>query len=150
MRLLRQVKLLKQRCSTLMQKNDVLVARQARKVRSLEEQMLQLDEVATSIKQVRDGLYPYGEYSRDKLFALQRSQAVLRRKIADLVMQRCQKNMEYEQCKIEQQQLMYGKRQLMKQSDKYEHLRKQGIRHRYLREVRIEENDTEERIACRK
>ncbi|CAM3854883.1 hypothetical protein SESI111939_04490 [Serratia silvae] len=112
--------------------------------------MNELDEAVALVKKIRDGLYPHGDYSREKLFAVQRSQAVLRRKMADLAMQRSQKDIEYERSGNEYQKLMLTQRQLAKKTDKYEFLRKQEIRQYYLKSVRIEENEAEEIIACLK
>lgn len=124
MSLLQQVKLLKQRYDLKTRLNDSLITKELRKKIRIEQDMQQLDEAVVSIKKMRDGLYPQGEFSRGKLFALQRSQAALRRKIAELAMQRAKKDKEHEECEKKAQVLTQYKHQLMKKTDKYEYLRK--------------------------
>jgi hypothetical protein len=150
MNLLRNISLLISRCDSNMRRNDALLIKQERQQLAIAQKVAVLQQQIQAIGQMRDGLHAQGELTREKLFALQRRQAGLRRKIAELKLQQSQQLKQQEESSKLQEQMLINKRKLLRQSNKYRYLYDRGKQQQRIIQRWAEENEIEETISCRR
>ncbi|WP_279051165.1 hypothetical protein [Cedecea davisae] len=130
-----------------LQRNDLLIAKNESVHRSLVAQINRIYEEISAIITLMKGLYPNGVLNKEKLLAIQRRQGALKRKLAEMKMQSSQLEHQQEDCEKQKKTLAEKRKILLKKMDKYQYLCTAERKQRRLREARVEESETEERIS---
>lgn len=129
------------------QRNDVLIAKNENIHRSLVAQINKAYEEMSAIVTLMRSLYPNGLLNKEKLLAIQRRQGALKRKLAEMKMQSSQLEHQQEDCEKQKSSLVEKRKVLLRKMDKYQYLCASERKKKRLKEARIEESDTEERIS---
>ena len=112
-------------------------------IKEIEAYRQEISALGTMIK----GLYLSGTVDKSGIYIARRRQAAFRRKIANLEMQIGQKKILLEKNVKEKQELVQKKKALQKKIDKYDHMVKILRQKKRLKELCIEEADTEEKLS---
>ncbi|EPF14999.1 MULTISPECIES: surface presentation of antigen type M protein [Cedecea] len=129
------------------QRNDLLIAKNESVHRSLSAQINKAYEEMSAIVALMKNLYPNGILNKEKLLAIQRRQGALKRKLAEMKMQSSQLEHQQEDCERQKSSLVEKRKILLRKMDKYQYLCTAERKQKRLREARIEESETEERIS---
>lgn len=146
----RKIKMLIARSEFNIQRNDLVLLKIESEYRELCLQIEHLTDEIQAITQLGRSLYPHGEINKEKLFGIQRRQAALKRKVADLKMQQAQIVLDKENCEKEKNVATTKRAGLLRQMDKYEYLFKLERQKKRIKDARIEESEIEERVSCLK
>lgn len=146
----RKIKTLITRSEFNIQRSDFLLLKKENEHRILSLKIEHLSDEMQAIAQLGRSLYPSGEINKEKLFGIQRRQAALKRKVAELKMQQSQIILEKESCEKEKVIIADKRKALLRQMDKYEYLFKLERKKKRLKDARVEESEIEERVSWQK
>ncbi|WP_156484903.1 hypothetical protein [Erwinia sp. ErVv1] len=127
--------------------NDLLLARNESEHRTITTRIDSIREEMIALVNLSRSLYPTGELTREQLLSIQRRQGGIKRKLADMKMQKAQISLELEACQQEKVELSDKRKSLIRKKDKYSYLHTTERHKKRLKDARIEESETEERIS---
>ncbi|MFP7609863.1 hypothetical protein [Serratia quinivorans] len=151
MSLLRNITLLLANYQHKVSREEQQLRRLNRQIRQVTDELQVLETERQGMKKFLREMLPQREIlSRALLFALQRKQSVVRRRLANIALEEGQQQRRLVEYQQQQAQALVRRKQLFRQTDKYQEL--QQTEKRKLRAViaRQEESDTEEIITWRK
>ena len=148
--MLREMKTLLGHVTLKIQRNDVLLNRKKIEHNTLITQIDIFDKEILAIEKLSQSLYPRGDTNKAKIFAVQRRQGSLKRKLADVKVQKSQKILEQEKCVQEHQAIVEKRKKLDRKIKKYESLQSKVRKNKCIRDARTEDNEIEERISWRR
>lgn len=148
--MLREMNTLVGHVALTIQRNDVLLNRKKAEQKTLVIQINMFEKEVSAIEKLSRSLYPGGETNKAKIFAIQRRQGALKRKLADIKVQKSQKMLEQDKCEQERQIIFEKIKQLNRKIKKYESLQSKIKKNKRIRDIRIEDNEIEERISWRR
>lgn len=131
-------------------RNNVLKSKKENEYQDIVAREDFLAQEIMAINKLSQGLYSCGVTNKERLFAIQRRQSTLKRKLADINMQVSQMVMAREHCEKEKRIIAERSKQLDRKMNKYQRL--MGIERKKIRakDVRIEEYEIEERISWKR
>ncbi len=148
--MLREMKTLVGHVALKIQRNDVLLNRKKNEHNTLITQIDSFEKEISAIEMLSRSLYPEGETNKAKIFAIQRRQGALKKKLADIKVQKSQKILEQEKCEQERLAIFEKRKLLDRKIKKYESLQHQVRKNKRIRDAKIEDNEIEERISWRR
>lgn len=148
--MLREMKTLVGHVALKIQRNEVLLNRKKIEHNILITQIDMFEKEILAIEKLSRSLYPGGDTDKAKIFSIQRRQGSLKRKLADIKVQKSQKELEQEKCEQERQAVFEKRKQLDRKIKKYELLQKQMRKNKRISDARMEDNEIEERISWRR
>lgn len=148
--MLREMKTLVGHVALKIQRNDVLLNRKKSEHNTLITQIDTFEKEISAIEMLSRSLYPGGETNKAKIFAIQRRQGALKRKLADIKVQKSQKMLEQEKCEQERLAIFEKRKLLDRKIKKYESLQQQARKNKRISDAKIEDNEIEERISWRR
>lgn len=125
--------------------NDRLLLNKESEYRNITSQLEVITGEMQMVMELSRNLYPQGELNKEKLFAIQRRQGALKRKLADIKMRESEKILDRKNCEQEKRMLSAKRKLLIRKMDKYSYLAVIERHKKRLKDDRIDEFDIEER-----
>ncbi|ANI31727.1 hypothetical protein PL78_18135 [Yersinia entomophaga] len=151
MNLLRKFTALLLRSESKTQRQERILTQLDSRIRECQKSVQALDAQRKAATGLLHSLRPQGQgLNRAMLYAVQRKQSALRRRIANIDLEKVQQLTDLKSCEEDRQKAQVQRLRLIHQSDKYKHLQMlERKAHRQMAD-RMEETEIEEIIAWNK